>query len=397
MIKAHRIRLHPTPEQETYFAKAAGTARFTFNWALAEWKRQYEAGEKPSALKLKKQFHVLRKQQFPWSYEVSKSVVEGAFMDVASAFKHFFEGRKTGRKRGYPKCKTKRKSKQAFYLANDRFTVGDHWIEISKLGRVNMAEKVRFSGKILSARVSKSASWWFISITVELPDARQPSHTLPPVGLDAGLNRLATVSTGRQFENQKPLRTFLKRLRAANKKLARCVKGSKNRQKAKEKLARLHYRIACIRDDLLHKLTTEIARTAGLVGIEQLHVKGLMQNRHLSLSFSDAALGRLLTLLTSKVTHAGGLVVKVDRWFPSSQLCHQCGWRWHEIGLCDRVFVCQNSACLWCGDRDYNAAVNILNEALRLIGAVVSDEVVPVVATTAPKIASGLGVRPKRH
>jgi putative transposase len=362
MIKAHKIRLHPTPEQETYFA------RFTFNWALAQWKQQYEAGEKPSALSLKKQFHAIRKEQFPWTYDVSKSVVEGAFMDVAAAFKNFFEGLKTGKKRGYPQFKSKKRSKPAFYLANDRFSVGDHWIEIAKLGRVNMAEKLRFSGKILSARVCKQASWWFISITVELPDAPSSSQKLPPLGLDAGLNRLATLSTGRQFENQKPLRTLLKRLRTANKKLARCKIGSRNRQKAKQKLSRLHYRIACLRDDLLHKLTTEIAQSFGLVGIEQLHVKGLMQNRKLALSFSDAALGKLLRLLESKVAHAGGTVVKVDRFFPSSQLCHRCGWRWHEIQLSDRVFVCPNPTCLWQGDRDHNAALNLLDEALRLVG-----------------------------
>src|SRR6516162_4328362 len=99
MMKAHKIRLHPTPEQETYFAKAAGTARFCFNWALSEWKRQYEAGGKPSALSLKKQFHALRKEQFPWTYDVSKSIVEGAFMDLAAAFKNFFEGVKTGTRR----------------------------------------------------------------------------------------------------------------------------------------------------------------------------------------------------------------------------------------------------------------------------------------------------------
>jgi IS605 OrfB family transposase len=397
MIKAHKIRLHPTPEQAQYFAKAAGTARFTFNWALAEWKQQYETGGKPSALSLKKQFHAIRKEQFPWTYDVSKSVVEGAFMDLACGFKKFFEGLKTGKKRGYPKFKSKKRSRQAFYLANDRFTVGDHWVGISKLGRVNMAEKFRFSGKLISARVSKTASWWFFSITVELPDETPAPPTRPNVGIDVGLNRLATLSDGTQFENQKPLRTLLKQLRASNKKLARCVKGSANWYKAKKKLARLHYRIACMRDDLLHKLTTEIARTAGLVGVESLHLKGLIQNRKLALSFSDAALGKLLHLLESKVTHDGGTVVKVDRFYPSSQLCHRCGWRWADITLADRVFVCQHPTCGWCGDRDYNAAVNILNEALRLIGVALSDEAVPVVAMTAPKIASGLGVRPKRR
>lgn len=382
MIKAHKIRLNPTPEQAQYFTKAAGTARFCFNWALAEWKQHYEAGGKPNAKALKKQFHALRKQQFPWTYDVSKSIVEGAFMDVASAFKHFFEGLQTGKKRGYPKFKTKRKAKPAFYLANDRFEVGDHWVAISKLGRVNMAEKLRFQGKILSARLSKTASWWFISITVELPDTSAEAKQLPPVGIDVGLNRLVTLSTGRQFENQRPLRTLLQHLRQANKRLARRVKGSKNWYKAKEKLARLHYRIACAREDLLHKLTTEIAKTYGLVVVESLHVKGLMQNRKLALSFSDAALGRLLLLLTSKVTSAGGTVVKVDRFFPSSQLCHQCGWRWEDITLSNRIFMCQRLECHWQGDRDVNAALNILNEALRLGGMI--DQMVSVVATTTP-------------
>ena len=146
MIKAHKIRLHPTPEQAKYFARAAGTARFVFNWALAEWKTQYEAGSKPNAMALKKQFNAIRREQFPWSYEITKCAVEGAFMDVAAAFKNFFEGRKAGRKTGYPKFKSKKRSRQSFYLANDKFTVGDHWMDVPKLGRVNMAESLRFSG-----------------------------------------------------------------------------------------------------------------------------------------------------------------------------------------------------------------------------------------------------------
>src|SRR6266576_4899964 len=200
MIKAHKIRLHPTLEQANYFAKAAGTARFCFNWALSEWKGQYEAGGKPSAKALKKQFNAIRREQFPWSYEVTKCAVEGAFMDVAAAFKNFFEGCKAGRKVGYPKFKSKKRSRQSFYLANDKFAVGDHWLDVPKLGRVNMAEKLRFSGKILSARISKTADWWFVSIAVEMPDVLLENRH-PPVGIDVGLNRLATLSAGRRYEN----------------------------------------------------------------------------------------------------------------------------------------------------------------------------------------------------
>ncbi|MFL5695176.1 MAG: RNA-guided endonuclease InsQ/TnpB family protein [Ktedonobacteraceae bacterium] len=368
MIKAHRIRLHPTQEQANYFARAAGTARFTFNWARAEWQRQYEAGEKPSALALKKQFNAIRREQFPWSYEVTKCAVEGAFMDLAAAFKHFFEGRKVGHKVGYPKFKSKKRSRQSFYLANDKFTVGDHWVAVPKLGRVNMAENLRFSGKILSARISKTADWWFVSITVEMPNAVPAVKTKPSVGIDVGLNRLATLSDGRRYENQRPLGHRLKQLRRLNKELARRSRGGKNWHKTKSKLARLHYRIACQRSDLLHKLTTEVVQTSGLVAVEDLHVKGLVQNRCLSRAFSDAALGTLLDLLASKVPHAGGMLVKVGRFYPSSQLCHCCGWRRADLTLDERVYRCVNPACGYSGDRDENASHNILQEALRLVG-----------------------------
>src|SRR6266536_3557893 len=363
MIKAHKIRLHPTPEQANYFARAAGTARFVFNWALAEWKRQYEAGEKPNATALKKQFNAIRREQFPWSYAVTKCAIEGAFMDVAAAFKNFFEGCKAGRKTGYPQFKSKKRSRQAFYLANDKFTVGDHWIDVPKLGRVNMAENLRFAGKILSARISKTADWWFVSITVEVPDER-PVNTHPPVGIDVGLNRLATLSDGRRYENQRPLRHLLKRRSRLNKELARRSKGGKNWQKTKSKLARLHYRIACLRADLLHKLTTEVAKTSGLVAVEDLHVKGLLQNRCLSRSFSDAALGTLLDRLESKVPRSGGLLLRVGRFYPSSQLCHCCGARRQDLTLADRVYFCPDLACGYVGDRDENASWNILQEAL---------------------------------
>src|SRR5947209_12709154 len=155
-------------------------------------------------------------------------------MDVAAAFKNFFEGRKAGRKTGYPKFKSKKHSRPSFYLANDKFRVGDHWIDVPKLGRVNMAESLRFNGKILSARISKCASWWFVSITVDMPD-ETVSHQKSPVGVDVGLSRLATLSDGRRYENQRPLTQQLRKLRRLNKELARRTRGGKNWQKTKEK------------------------------------------------------------------------------------------------------------------------------------------------------------------
>ncbi len=371
MIKAHKIRLHPTEEQQVYFAKAAGTARFVWNWALAAWNWQFEAGEKPTALKLKKQFNAIRREQFPWTWEVTKNASDQPFLDLGKAFTAFFEG-----KARRPRFKSKKRSKASFYLANDQFELGDHRVWIPKLGWVNMAENLHFTGKITGARVTRTADWWFLSITVAVPDERSEKRTAA-VGIDVGLNRLATLSTGEEYENQAFLKTALKKLRQANKRLHRRKLGSKNREKARRQLARLHYRITCLRDDVLHKLTTRIASWYGMVGIEDLNLKGLLKNRHLSRSFSDAALGKLLTLLTSKVEQRGGRVIKVGRFFPSSKTCHSCGWKWKDMELSDRIFLCQNPTCTYyqvAQDRDHNAALCILGEALRLIGLI--DQVV---------------------
>jgi putative transposase len=370
MIRAHKIRLHPTAEQAVYFAKAAGTARFVWNWALAEWNRQYEAGEKPTAFKLKKQFNALRREQFPWTWEVTKNASDQPFLDLGKAWTAFFEGQKEGKKVGKPKFKSKKRSKPSFYLANDQLELGNHRVWIPKLGWVNLAENLRFSGKVIGARITKTADWWFISVTVEIPDEPANKKT-PAIGIDVGLNRLATLSTGERYENQAFLKTSLGKLRQANKRLHRRKLGSKNREKARRQVARLHYRITCQRDDGLHKMTTQIAGCYGIVGVEDLHLKGLLKNRRLSRSFSDAALGKLRTLLTNKVEPQGGQVIKVDRFFPSSKTCHACGWKWEDMQLSDRLFLCQNEACAYfqfAQDRDHNAAQNILREALRLIG-----------------------------
>jgi IS605 OrfB family transposase len=354
MIKAHKIRLHPTAEQANYFARAAGTARFVWNWALAEWNRQYEAGEKPTALKLKKQFNAIRREQFPWTWDVTKNASDQPFLDLGKAFTAFFEGN-TRR----PKFKSKKRSKPSFYLANDQFEVGDHRVWVPKLGWVNMAENLRFQGKVTGARITKTAQWWFISITLEVPD-EMPDRKKAAVGIDVGLTRLATLSTGEGYENQAFLKTALKKLRQANKRLHRRKLGSKNREKARSQVARLHYRITCMRDDVLHKVTTRLATCYGVIGIEDLNLKGLLKNRSLARSFSDAALGKLLNLLTSKVEQRGGQVIKVGRFFPSSKTCHCCSWKWEDMALSDRVFLCQNPKCayhLFPQDRDQNAAL----------------------------------------
>ncbi len=361
MIKAHQIRLNPKPEQATYFAKAAGTARFVFNWGLAEWQRQYEAGGKPSTLKLKKQFNHIKREQFPWVYEVTKCAAEQAFADLGQAFSNFFAGQAA-----YPQFKHKHGSKASFYVANDQFSVGDHWISLPHIGKVNMAETLRFEGKILSARVGKQADWWFVSIQVEMSDQK----ILPfpeAVGIDLGLIDLLTLSTGERLENQKPLKGLQRKLKRAQRKLSRCQRDSQNREKARREVARLHYRVTCKRDDILHKATTALSERYGLICLENLNVKGMMKNHCLAGALGDAAFGRLVELLKSKILVRGGHIQFVDRFFPSSQICSGCGRKNADLTLAERTYRCPHCGLMI--DRDYNAAINILNEGKRLYEA----------------------------
>ena len=172
MQRAHRIRLNPTPEQEAYFRKAAGTARFVYNWGLGEVKRALDDGRRPeSPLDLKARFNAIKRAQFPWVYQVTKCVVEGAFRNLGAALANFFasqRGTRKGKRMGFPKWKSKRKGVGSFYLANDKFTVDGQWIRIPKLGQVNMTEPLRLAGKIMGATISYRASWWWVSIQVDV-------------------------------------------------------------------------------------------------------------------------------------------------------------------------------------------------------------------------------------
>ena len=388
VMKTHRIKLNPTAEQENYFLRACGTARFAYNWGLARWNEMFAAGEKPSANKIKKQFNKIKRQEFPWVYEVTKCAAEAAFADLGTAFSNYFKrkkegtiptpksgrrARKDGKPLGHPRFKSKKRSKKSFYLSNDQFKVDGHWVHVPKLGWVNMAEKLRFNGKIMSARITSKAGRWYISIVVEVPiktDAsRNNRHCMQKhksVGIDLGINKLATLSTGEVFENQKVLRQQLSKLKRLNRQLSRQQKGSKRWQKTKRKLQRLHERIANQRADYIHKMTTWIAQNYGFIATEDLNVAGMVRNRRLALSLSDASFGEIVRQLEYKSSWLGGEVQKVDMFFPSSKKCSGCGRINSQLTLSDRVFDCPNPDCSLVLDRDLNAAINILAEGLRL-------------------------------
>jgi putative transposase len=349
--RAHKIALDPTVKQAQYFARACGTARFTWNWGLAEWKRQYEAGEKPSGAALKKQFNAVRHIDFPWSAEVLRDATAQPFANLQAAFTKFFK-----KQTRFPQFK-KKGVHDSFYVANDKFAAVGLRVRIPKLGWVRAREALRFDGKILSAVVSRTAGRWFVSINVDVPEVLSVRENQATVGVDLGIKALATLSTGERFEAPKPLARNLDKLRRLSRQLARKQKGSRNRVKAAGLLARLHYRIACVRADALHKLTTELVRRFGTIVIEDLNVAGMVKNRHLSRAISDLGFGEFERQLAYKAPAAGSSVLKAVRWYPSSKLCSDCGFKVDILPLSIREWTCPE--CGSVHDRDENAAKNL--------------------------------------
>jgi putative transposase len=248
-------------------------------------------------------------------------------------------------------------------LSNDQFAVDEKRIRIPKLGWVRMRERLRFAGRIVSAAVSRKAGHWYASITVETSDlSLPPAENQGAVGIDLGVSSLATLSTGETFAGPKALRASLARLRRLSRALSRKVKGSRNRAKAKLRLAKLHERIASIRRDGLHRLTTSIARRFHTIGIEDLNITGMLANGRLSRAIADMGLYEFRRQLEYKAAWRGGVVVVADRWYPSSKTCSGCGYRLAALALQVRHWACPS--CGASHDRDLNAAINLQNMAV---------------------------------
>ena len=364
MLIAHKIALDPNNAQATYFARAAGAARFAYNWALAEWKRQYEARKadnrlpKPSQAALRRQLNAIKREQFPWMLEVTKCAPQMAIIQLGQAFQNFFAGRAR-----YPQFR-KKGAHDRFTLTNDQFSIDGCRIRIPNLGWVRMRESLRFAGKIMSATISRVADRWFASITVDVPDQSHlpKAENQGAVGVDLGVSALATLSTGELIPGPKPHKALLGRLRRLSRSLSRKAKGSANRLKAKAKLAKLHARIANIRSDALHKLTTDLTRRFHTIGIENLNVRGMMRNRHLARSIADMGFFEFRRQLEYKAAMRGGQVVVADRWFPSSKTCSACGAVQQDMPLSVRQWICPD--CGSCHDRDLNAARNLATYAV---------------------------------
>jgi putative transposase len=367
--RAYKVEIKPNNKQKTLLNKSFGVARFAFNWALDRKIKAYKKDKTNlSAYDLIKELTALKKTEFPWMYEVSKSALQISILDLQEAYKNFFRRLKNKEKNvGFPKFKSKRNNKDSFrYIdgSSKGWYITNSQINIPKVGHVRLKEKGYIpvndpNVKYNSVTVSKENNKYYVSVQCEV-EIQEPNKEIEEViGVDLGIKTLATVSNGQTFENPKVLKKHQKKLKRLQRRVSKKKQGSKNRRKAINKLSKLHGKIKNIRKDNLHKMTTVLVKTKRrVIVIEDLNVEGMVKNHHLANAVSDASFYEAKRQLEYKTSWYGGVVFKVDRWFPSSKLCSSCGVIKEDLKLSQRTYNCECGLSL---DRDLNAAINLRN------------------------------------
>jgi putative transposase len=375
VVRGYKTELDLNNEQRTACLKHAGTSRFAYNWGLVRSQEVYRTtGKRPNAMALHKELNARKPSEFPWMYEVSKCAPQEALRDLDNAYKHFFrrverksQGKYQG-KLGFPRFKKKSKGIGSFRLTGSIKVFSDA-VQLPRLGRLHMHEYdfIPTDAKVLSATVSEQAGRWFVSIQVEEEQEKPNPLATSAIGVDLGIKPLATLSDGKAFANPRALQHAQKRLRRLERQKSRRKLGGTNRKKTCKKLAKQHARIANIRKHAAHKLSTYLCKNHALVAIEDLNTAGMLKNHKLAQAVSDSNFGEIRRQLEYKSSWHGTHLVTIDRFYPSSKTCSACGWIDEDQDLSDRTFICQE-----CGlviDRDLNAAINILKEALKTPGS----------------------------
>jgi len=377
--KAFKFTLIPTRTQSDLINRTIGCARFVYNRFLALRKELYNIEQKTLAYNACSQQLTLLKKEIEWLKEVDKFALQNSLKNLETAYKNFFSDFKKAKNKkgvGFPKFKKKYGCKQSYKtnLTNGNIQVVENRLKLPKLGWIKFHKSQDITGKLVSVTVTRtSAGKYTASILCETEIDKHPQVN-QNIGLDLGIKSYLVTSTGEVIDNPKCYRTQKRKLRKANKKLSRSVKGSNNRVKAKTKLARTYERITKLRDDFLHKLSTRLIRENNIICIEDLRVANMVRNRKLALSISDAAWSKFVTMLEYKALWHDRIVQRVDPFFPSSQTCNSCGFINPEVkDLKIRKWSCPS--CNAYNFRDANAALNILSEGLRLLTAVGAPEV----------------------
>ena len=360
-LRTHQIELNPNNKQATCMSQHAGYARVAFNFALSSFKTGLDKGEWRSHVDIKREFNDVKREKFDWCSQLSQNVSKNAIHNFGDAVDRW-----KSKQNRFPVYK-KRTGKCSYQADNGLGTVDVYKkrVKLPKIGWVPMREELRYTGEITKVVVSKRNNRWFISITVRNLDSNNYNHQpslfdlddKQPIGVDVGINTLATCSDGITYDNPRPLKRYERKLARANRALSRKVKGSQNWHKAKKRLGNVYYRISNIREDAHHQASTKIVRKASAIGVETLNISGLLKNRKLAKALSDSALSQLLKMLKYKAERRGIPITQADMFFASSKTCSNCGHKKDDLTLSDRQYHC--TECGFECDRDVNAAINL--------------------------------------
>ena len=368
MLRGFKVKLHPTESQKTLMLKSFGTARWVYNWSLNRQQENYKSGGKfLKATVLKKEITQLKKQaEYKWLSEVSAKVAAQAVIDSCKAYDKFFK-----KEAGFPKFKRKKDNWDSFFQREDEFNIREKKVHLEKIGYVAMAENIIPTGnevKYYNPRVKYDGINMWLTVAVEISENQTEMQKTEPIGIDLGLKTLAVCSNGRKYKKpniRKPLKQ-LKRLQRRASRIYLCMEKnnisfknkSKGLMKLEQRILKINHRITNILKDNIHKITAELVKlNPSAIVVEDLNVKGISKNKHLSKPIKYAKFGEILRQLKYKCAWNGIKFIKADRWYPSSKICSHCGEKKEKLSLSERVFVCDS--CGYSIDRDLNAALNL--------------------------------------
>ncbi|VXD15273.1 RNA-guided endonuclease InsQ/TnpB family protein [Planktothrix paucivesiculata] len=363
MLKAIKVRLYPTPEQELALAKSYGCARWYWNFALKACIEHYKETRKSLKLAVYKGMLPQLKKDYPWLQEdCYSSVLQCVAINLNKAYQNFFEGRAK-----FPRFKSKHHKQSIQYPQS--VTVVNQTLKVPKIGEIPAIFHREITGTIKTVTISKTpTNKYFASILCEVEATELKELGDKIIGIDLGLKDFAIVHDGEnvtKYANPKHLKRHQKNLARKQKKLSRKTKGSKSREKFRKIIAKVHEKIANSRQDFLHKLSRKLGNESQVIVVENLNVKGMVKNRKLSKAISDVGWGMFVNFVNYKLQQRSGKLIEIGRFFPSSKTCSCCGYLVDELSLDIREWDCPN--CNTHHDRDINAALNIRNEGIRIL------------------------------